>query len=149
MAEQATERTHIDAPPEQCYEVAADFERYPEWARDVKAVDVRERDDEGHPVEVEFRAAAMGRSVTYVLAYDHADAPRSFSWTLVDGGRMIRALDGRYRFEATDSGTRVTYELSVDLALPLPGLVKRRAEGRIIGAALRDLKAVCESDARE
>lgn len=147
MAEQATERTHIDAAPDRCYEVAADFERYPDWARDVKAVEVRRRDDEGRAVEVEFRAAAMGRSVTYVLEYDHSGAPRSFSWTLLDGGRLIKALDGSYHFEADDSGTRVTYDLSVDLALPLPGLVKRRAEGRIIGAALRELKAVCEGEA--
>lgn len=147
MAEQARERTHIDAAPDRCYEVAADFERYPDWARDVKAVEVRRRDDEGRAVEVEFRAAAMGRSVTYVLAYDHSEAPRSFSWTLLDGGRLIKALDGSYRFEPDDSGTRVTYDLSVDLALPLPGLVKRRAEGRIIGAALRELKAVCEAEA--
>ena len=42
---------------------------------------------------------ALGRRVRYVLDYDFADAPRSFSWSLVEGD-MLRALDGRYAFTA-------------------------------------------------
>lgn len=144
MAEQTTERIHIDASPERCYEVAADFESYPEWAKDVKEVKVADRDAEGRPSKVEYRAAAMGRSVTYTLEYDYAEAPSAFSWSLVEGDLMKR-LDGAYRFDADDDGTRVTYDLAVDLALPLPGLVKRRAEGRIVGSALKELKKRVES----
>lgn len=143
MAEQTTERIHIDAGPQRCYEVAADFERYPEWAKDIKDVTVVERDDEGRPDQVRYRAAAMGRSVTYTLAYDYADAPGALSWSLVEG-ELVKRLDGTYRFEEEDGGTRVTYELAVDLALPLPGLVKRRAEGRIVNNALKELKKVVE-----
>lgn len=144
MAEQTTERIHVEASPERCYEVAADFERYPEWAKDVKEVTVHGRDEEGRAVEVEYRAAAMGRSVTYTLQYDYGEAPAAFSWELLKGDLMKR-LDGTYRFDPDDGGTRVTYELAVDLALPLPGLVKRRAEGRIVGNALKELKKVVEA----
>lgn len=144
MAEQTTERIHIDAPPQRCFDIAVDFERYPEWAKDVKDVTVFQRDEAGHATEVEYRAAAMGRSVTYVLAYDYAEAPEAFSWSLVRG-ELVRRLDGLYRFESDGDGTRVTYRLSVDLALPLPGLVKRRAEGRIVGSALKELKKFAEA----
>ncbi|MBI2169324.1 MAG: SRPBCC family protein [Actinobacteria bacterium] len=144
MAEQTTERITVGAPPERCYEVAVDFELYPEWAKDIKDVKVVERDAEGRGRHVEYRAAAMGRSVTYTLEYDYAQAPAGFSWTLVKGDLMKR-LDGTYRFDADGDGTRVTYELSVDLALPLPGLVKRRAESRIVGSALKELKKRVES----
>lgn len=145
MAEQTTERTHVDAPPERCWEVATDFERYPEWAKDVKDVKVVERDAEARGTQVDYRAAAMGRSVTYTLEYDYSEAPSGFSWTLVKGDLMKR-LDGTYRFDPDDGGTRVTYELSVDLALPLPGLVKRRAEARIVGSALKELKRRAEEE---
>lgn len=144
MPEQTTQEITIDAPPEQCFEVAADFERYPEWARDVKSVEVKERDDEGRPRDVEYRAAAMGRSVTYTLRYDYSEAPEAFSWTLVEGDLMKR-LEGAYRFDGTNGATLVTYELAVDLALPLPGLVRRRAEGRIVSSALKELKKVVEA----
>ena len=58
---------------------------------------------------------------------------------------MVKAIDGRYGFTANDEGTAVTYDLRVDLAVPMPALVKRRAAALITGAALRDLKRVAEA----
>jgi hypothetical protein len=143
VPETATERIHIDAPPARCLEVALDVEAYPRWARDVKQVTVHRRDGDGRPLEVEFRAAAMGRSTRYVLAYDHTGLPRSFAWHLVESD-MLRALDGSYTFDPDGPGTRVTYDLAVDPKIPLPGLIKRRAAGLIIGTALRELKKEVE-----
>jgi uncharacterized protein YndB with AHSA1/START domain len=143
MAESASERVRIAASPERCYEVAIDYERYPEWARDVKQATIKERDVEGRGSTVQYRAAAMGKSFSYTLEYDYSDAPRSFSWHLVEG-EMLRQLDGTYRFEADDDGTRVHYDLTVDLSAPLPGIIKRRAAGMIMGTALKELKKAVE-----
>ncbi|HSL60044.1 MAG TPA: SRPBCC family protein [Acidimicrobiales bacterium] len=146
MAEQATERTTISAPPERCYEIAADVERYPEWARDVKDARILTRDDAGRPVDVAFRTAAMGRSTSYTLRYDHSGAPHRFSWVLTEGD-ITRKLDGVYVFEPADEpgATDVAYTLEVDLVVPLPGFVKRRAEVKILRTALPELKARIES----
>jgi ribosome-associated toxin RatA of RatAB toxin-antitoxin module len=144
MADQATERTTVKASPERCFAVATDFERYPDWARDVKEALVRGRDDEGRGTTVAYRVAAMGRSARYTLAYDYAGAPRRLSWSLAEGD-IFRRLDGTYLFEPVDEGTEVMYHLAVDLVIPLPGFVKRRAEGRIIGTALDELKRQAES----
>jgi hypothetical protein len=143
VAETANERIRIDAPPERCYEIASNFERYPEWAKDVKQVDVLDRDAEGRAVKVEYRAAAMGRSTRYVLAYDYADAPAAFTWALVESD-MLRQLDGRYAFEADGDGTRVTYDLTADPKVPLPGFIKRRVASMIMGTALKELKKEAE-----
>ncbi len=102
------------------------------------------RDGQGRGTRVEYHAGAMGRSVRYVLEYDFTDAPDAFSWSLVEGD-MLRALDGRYTFIPDGDGTRVDYRLRVDLSIPLPGLVKRRASGLIMGTALQDLKRVVEA----
>jgi len=40
----------------------------------------------------------------------------------------------------------VTYRLDVELAVPLPGFVKRRAESKIMTTALNELKRRCETD---
>jgi len=144
MAEHASERIRIDASPEECLAVVLDFESYPSWARDLKQVTIDERDDEGRGRLVEFRAAAMGQSFKYVLAYDYATLPESFSWVL-DHGEKLRQLDGSYRFEPEDGGTRVHYDLVVDLSIPLPGIIKRRAAGMIMGTALRELKKAVEA----
>ena len=43
MAETASQTTTIAAAPERVWAIAIDFERYPEWANDVK--DVASRND--------------------------------------------------------------------------------------------------------
>ena len=59
---------------------------------------------------------------------------------------MLRRLDGTYRFEPDgEASTRVHYELAVELAVPLPGLLKRRAAGLIMGSALKELKKQVEA----
>lgn len=147
MAEQARETTTVNAPLERVFEVLVDFERYPEWVGDLKQAVVVERDDQGRALEVEFRAAAMGRSTTYRLRYDYGGAPRRLSWWLAQGD-IERELDGTYvlqPFDGDDSRTELIYELAVDLILPIPGFVKRRAESRIMKAALEDLRLRAEA----
>lgn len=145
MAESAHEEITVDAPLDACYQTLLDVERYPEWIDDLKDVTVVDHDAEGRPDVVEFRAAGMGRSTSYRLRYDHSEAPRRLAWELVEGD-IQQAIDGHYRLEEVDDGTKVTYELSIDLFMPVPGFVKRRAEDRIIRSALQALKARVESD---
>jgi uncharacterized membrane protein len=144
MAEKASQTTTIAAAPDRVWAIAADFERYPDWAKDVKDVVVRSRDDQGRPVEVEFRASALGRSTHYTLAYDYSQAPAVLSWRMVRGD-IMRTIDGSYNFSATaDGGTEVRYDLLIDLVVPLPGFVKRRAEVRILNT-VRELKTRAEA----
>ena len=141
MADRASETITIGAPLERVWAIASDIERYPEWAHDVTSVSVRSRDDQGRPAEVEFRASALGRSTHYVLAYDYSGAPGRLSWTMVSGD-IQRSIDGAYVLTDLDGArTEVRYELAIDLAVPLPGFVKRRAERRILDA-VRGLKPV-------
>jgi ribosome-associated toxin RatA of RatAB toxin-antitoxin module len=145
VQEQATDRMTVRASPDRCLAVALDVEQYPEWAADIKQVEVMDRDAEGRPLRVRFRAAAFGRSTTYTLVYDHSGAPEMLSWRLEEGD-VTRVLDGWYTFEQVDSGdTEVTYHLVAELLMPVPGFVKRRTEGRIMHTALKELKARAES----
>ena len=149
MSEQAREQIRIEAPVERCYATLIDFAAYPQWAGDLKDVTVLESDAEGRATVVEFRAAAMGRSTTYQLRYDHSQAPGRLGWELVTGD-LPRELDGAYVRAPADGGaaTDVIYELAIDLIYPIPGFVKRRAEGRIIKTALSELKARVEGSPR-
>jgi ribosome-associated toxin RatA of RatAB toxin-antitoxin module len=144
VEEQVTERMIIRGSPEDCYQALITFERYPEWAADIKSVSVDERDEEGRASQVTFRAAAFGRSTSYTLRYEYGSAPAELSWIQVQGD-LTRRLDGSYQLiPSGDDGTEILYHLVVDLKVPLPGFVKRRAEGRIMGTALRELKAWVE-----
>jgi ribosome-associated toxin RatA of RatAB toxin-antitoxin module len=145
VAELATERMAVAAAPDRCFAVSADIEAYPGWAGDIKEVTVDERDAEGRPSVVTFRAAAFGRSTSYTLAYDYSEAPRVLAWVQTRGD-ITAKLDGRYVFEpAPGGGTEITYHLEVEMKVPLPGFIKMRAQSRIMSIALRDLKARVEA----
>jgi ribosome-associated toxin RatA of RatAB toxin-antitoxin module len=146
--EHATEHAVVSAGPASCWAVAIDVERYPEWAQDIKEAVVLERNERGLATKVAFRAAAMGRTTSYTLNYTYdesADGPQTLGWTLAEGD-IMRRLDGHYRFTpTTDGGTSIDYELTVELLVPIPGFVKRRAEGKIMITALRELRHRVES----
>ena len=147
MLDEATETRIIRASPARCFEIAADVENYGQWTADLKDAQVLERDADERPALVEFRAAAMGRSTTYALRYNHDEAPSRLSW-VQESGDITKRLDGWYSFDAIDGEAdqcEVTYHLEVELVVPLPGFVKRRAEGRIIHTALDDLQRQAES----
>ena len=144
MADEARESIHIEASPDRCYAVAIDFDRYPEWATDVKHVEVLDRDSEGRGTRVRYEISALGKTIGYILGYDYADAPGGFSWRL-EKADVLRRLDGAYRFDATGGGTQVGYVLTVDVTLPLPGFMKKAAAGMIVDNAMKQLKRYVEA----
>ncbi|TRZ72798.1 MAG: cyclase [Actinobacteria bacterium] len=143
MVDSGSESVVVLASAEKCYAVATDFEKYPQWAHDIKEVTVLKRDEKDRPTVVEFRASALGRSTHYTLEYDYALSPGKLSWHMSDGD-IMRAILGSYTFEPVDNGTRISYDLSVELVVPIPGFVKRRAEMRIL-STLKELKSLIES----
>ena len=123
--------------------VIADFAAYPQWASAVRAAEVLGQED-GRASRVRFTLDAGLVKDTYVLGYDW-DGDAGVRWHLAEPGSVISAMDGGYLLADRDRATETTYELSVDLKIPMPGLLKRRAEKTIIDAALKGLKKRVES----
>ncbi|WP_431919674.1 SRPBCC family protein [Amycolatopsis tucumanensis] len=139
MADQSTQSIEVDAPPEKVMAVIADFASYPEWAKQVRETEVLATDEAGRPKQVKLTLDAGPIKDVYTLEYDWAADGRSVSWHLVRG-QMQKAQDGRYELEAVGNRTRVTYTLSVELVLPMIGLLRRKAEKMVMDTALKELK---------
>ncbi|HET7475868.1 MAG TPA: SRPBCC family protein [Dermatophilaceae bacterium] len=142
MAERTESSTVIAAAPGQVLDVIADFERYPEWVREVKQVTVLAEDGDGWADRVQFTLDEGVIKDTYVLDYEWdvaEDGTGVVSWSLVSG-TVLKALDGSYTLAASGEGTEVTYRLSVDVVIPMLGMLKRKAEKSIIQGALTGLK---------
>lgn len=144
MAQRATVSTIVKAPLSSVYGVVAAIEKYVSWNADLKHIAVLERDADGRPLEVEFRAAAFGRSTTYTLRYDYSQAPETLSWHQI-AGDLTESMTGKYSFQAMGEQTKVTYDLEVELRVPIPAFIKARAAHRIQTQALDELKAQAES----
>ena len=133
----------ISAPRAAVMAVIADFTAYPQWASAVRAAEVLGEED-GRASQVRFTRDAGVVKDTYVLGYDWDDDD-AVSWHLAEPGSVISAMDGGYLLADQRGATETTYELSVDVRIPMPGLLKRRAEKTIIDTALMGLKNRVES----
>lgn len=123
--------------------VIADFAAYPQWTAAVRSAEVIQRDDAGRPSRVRFSLDAGMIKDSYVLGYEW-DGDREVRWDLAEPGSVISAMAGGYYLADQPGGTEVTYELSVDVRVPLLGMLKRKAEKIIIETALKGLKARVE-----
>lgn len=152
MADKTSSAMVIDVPRSVTMAVIADFASYPAWASGVREATVLAVGDDGRPARVRFTIDAGVIKDTYVLSYTwHGDG--QVEWTLDQRGSMVSAMTGSYQLEdgadGRDNATRVTYELAVGLAVPMPGMLKRRAEKTIVDTALRGLRGRAEKVAAE
>ena len=140
MVDQSTQSIVIEAPAAEIMAVIADFAAYPEWAEAVKETEVLVWGPDGKAEQVRFILDAGVVRDTYVNAYDWAVDGLSVSWTLTEG-QVQKAQRGSYRLDPLSAErTEVTYSLAVDLAIPMIGLFKRKAEKMIMDTALKELK---------
>ena len=135
----------IDAPADKIMDVIADFGAYPDWATGVKAAEIVVASDDGRAKQVHFVLDATPIRDEYDLGYTW-EGNRSVSWSLAEKGTMLKSMDGAYVLDPLDgSQTRVTYQLAVDVSIPLLGMLKRKAEKVIIDTALKGLKKQVEA----
>lgn len=142
MAESTKSSVSIQAPPAQVLDVIADFDGYPEWTGQIKQAEVLSEDEQGWPEQVRLTLDAGVIRDTYVLSYNwdvREDGTGVVTWELVKS-TILKSLDGVYRLSGTDDRTDVVYELSVDLSIPVIGMIRRKAEKTIIETALKGLK---------
>ena len=145
MAERASESITIAADKAAVMGVIADFDRYPEWSRDLKKVEVVETGADGRAKQVHFVLDAGVIKDDYVLEYAwHGDD--KVEWHLVRGN-LLKGMNGTYTLDDHGGQTDVTYDLAVELAIPMIGMIRRKAEKVIISTALNGLKKRAESGA--
>ena len=133
----------IDGDKQSVMAVIADLEAYPEWSTAIKSVTVDETDSDGRGTTATFTLDAGVIKDTYTLAYDW-QGDDQVDWHLVEG-RAMKAQEGTYQLREVDGGTEVTYQLAVELAVPMLGMFKRKAEKMIMDTALKGLKKRVEA----
>ncbi|MDT0614539.1 SRPBCC family protein [Streptomyces lancefieldiae] len=143
MAEHTSSSIMIEAAPADVMAVIADFARYPDWTGEVKEAEVLATDAQGRAEQVRLVMDAGAIKDDQTLGYTWS-GEHEVSWTLVKS-QMLRSLDGSYLLRPAGAGTEVTYRLTVDVKIPMLGMIKRKAEKVIIDRALAGLKKRVES----
>ena len=143
MADLASSTITIAASPERVLSVIADIGSYPEWTGQIKSAEVLSSSADGRPEQARFSMDAGVLKDEYVLAYDWR--PDGVSWELVGKSTVQKSQVGSYSLSPAGAGTEVTYRLAVDIAMPMLGMFKRKAEKMIMDSALKELKKRVES----
>jgi uncharacterized membrane protein len=143
----AEQRLPIAAPPDTCFAAISDYETFTEWQDAVASVDVLDRYADGLGKTVRLRVDAKVRHVTYTLRY-HYDRPGRIWWDFVDGDG-VEQIEGEYLFEAHPEGTLATYRLGIDPGVPVPALVARTLNRRVMKRSVEDLRREAERRHRD
>ena len=142
MAERTESSIRILAGPAAILDVIADLPAYPTWSKGITSVEVLESQD-ARPSRARFVLDAGIIKDSYELAYTWHGL-ELVTWSLVSA-EVLSAMDGQYELTtAPDGSTHVSYELTVDLRIPMLGMLKRKAEQVIVETALKGLKTQVE-----
>jgi ribosome-associated toxin RatA of RatAB toxin-antitoxin module len=124
MATSDSREVVIEASPEEILDVIADVEDTPTWSPQYQKSEVLEAYDNGRPKRVKMKIKTAGISDEQVVEYTWAGDV--VSWTLISAGQL-KAQDASYTLTPDGDKTKVRFDISIDLAIPLPGFVLKRA----------------------
>ncbi|MGH3510985.1 MAG: SRPBCC family protein [Pseudonocardiaceae bacterium] len=144
MPDHSTQSIVINAVPQAIMDVIADFSAYPQWALAVKTAEVVILGADDRAERVRFSLDAGLVRDEYVLDYVWSLDGLTVAWELVEG-QLQKAQHGSYVLQPVGAATNVTYSLTVDLAIPMLGMIKRKAERVIMDTALKELKRRVEA----
>ena len=123
MAVKDSREVVIEATPEEILAVIADVETAPSWSPQYQSAEVVDTYDDGRPRTVKMKIKAAGLTDDQVVEYTWAD--NVVSWTLVKAGQL-RSQDATYTLTPDGDKTKLRFDLSIDLSVPLPGFVVKR-----------------------
>ncbi len=135
----------IEAPIEQVQKTLFELDKYPEWSTQIKSSEALDRDDQGRVTKVKMSIDAGMMKDRLTLDYDWSQAPSKLSFSMEDAD-LLTSMDGIYTITSVDEDTtEVTYELEVSLSMPIPAMMRQKAEKATIDAALAQLKSHLEA----
>ena len=145
MSDSSSSTISIDAPVASVTEALFALEKYPEWSTSIKSAEAIARDDQGRITKVKMSIDAGMMKDRVILDYDWSGVPTHLSFSL-DDADLLTGMDGSYTIKSIDEDTtEVTYELAVSLSMPIPAMMRQKAEKATIDAALAQLKATLEA----
>ena len=123
MATSDSREVVIEATPQEILDVVADVEATPSWSPQYQRAEILESYDDGRPKQVKMTVKAAGLTDEQVIEYTWSE--NKVSWTLVSAGQL-KAQDASYTLTPDGDKTKVRFDITIDLSVPLPGFILKR-----------------------
>ena len=144
MSSVSTSTVSITASADEVRAVLFDIASYPSWSTSFKSVTVLASDGQGRPTQVSMSVDAGALKDKPTLNYDWAAYPDRLDFSLEDAD-LLTQMSGSYIVKDNGDETEVTFELTVALSMPVPDIMRTKAEKSTIDLALKQLKEKLEN----
>jgi len=144
MSSVSTSTVGITASADEVRAVLFDVANYPSWSTSFKSVTVLASDGQGKPTQVSMSVDAGALKDKPTLNYDWAAYPDRLDFSLEDAD-LLTQMSGAYIVKDNGDETEVTFELTVALSMPVPDIMRTKAEKSTIDLALKQLKEKLEN----
>ena len=144
MSSVTTSTVSITASADEVRAVLFDIASYPSWSTSFKSVTVLESDGQGRPTQVSMSVDAGALKDKPTLNYDWSAYPDRLDFSLEDAD-LLTQMSGAYIVKDNGDETEVSFELTVALSMPVPDIMRTKAEKSTIDLALKQLKEKLEN----
>jgi coenzyme Q-binding protein COQ10 len=108
----------FNCSPEEFFNILVDYEKYPEFLKEVKSCKVLETKQD-HKI-VEYKISVV-KDITYVNKHFET-RPSEIKWTF-EKGDLFKSMKGGWRLEDMSGKTKATYVISAEFGVFVPGMI--------------------------
>ena len=144
MSNPTTSTVTISAAADDVRAVLFDIEKYPTWSTTFKSVTVQASNGDGRVTKAKLSVDAGALKDKPTLNYDWSGYPDRVEFSLEDAD-LLTDMSGAFIIKDNGDETEVTFELTVALSMPVPEMMRTKAEKSTIDLALKQLKEKLEN----
>lgn len=132
----------VNADAESILRIVADFEKFPEWNPEAKAVYVLARYDDGRPSQLRLDMEIQGQSGTFIQAVYYPGENQI--QTVLQQGDVFTKQDQLFSVVAMGASSLLTVDLEVEVSLPVPDMMVKKLSNDVLDHLANNLKARAE-----
>lgn len=132
----------VDATAAAILSIVADFESYPQWNEEVKAVYVLARYDDGRPSQLRVDTSIQGHEGTFIQAV-YYPGPAQIQ-TVLQQGDLFTKQDQLFSVVSMGPTSLLTVDLDVETSFAVPNLMIKKLVNDALDHLANNLKTRSE-----
>ena len=132
----------VNADADTILRIVADFETYPQWNPEAKAVYVLARYDDGRPSQLRLDMEIQGQSGTFIQAVYYPGEGQI--QTVLQQGEVFTKQDQLFSVVAMGPSSLLTVDLEVEVSLPVPDMMVKKLINDVLEHLADNLKTRAE-----
>ena len=137
----------VDADAAVILGIVADFESYPHWNEEVKAVYVLARYNDGRPSQLRVDTEIQGTAGTYIQAV-YYPSPVQIQ-TVMQQGELFTKQEQLFSVVEMGPASLLTVDLDVEVSLPIPNMMMKKVVNDVLDHLADNLKTRAEQLSNE